>query len=205
LPDLKKKLTPIADWWHKDPFAVILISLCTVVSVPLGIIGILAAYCKLPYLPTCASPFTPQISPDAPRVLPFNKTTLFVSSSINSDAARELSDKLIGRLNDSGLPIASNKTDAVLNLEISRLTVGPPESNNATRVTWTVTVNAHVIIRQVNNNRELLAKDFAETTNPAKGSPENAEPAALLQLADRIMEYLNSNRKILNLQSHAME
>lgn len=168
-----------------------------VVGIPSSIIAIVEYNNTHSSVQAPSDPLSSHLNPKIKT--PAKNTGVFIRSAVNSASGHQLSDALGRRLSNIGIPVTSDNTKEGLDIEIESLTVdGPHEDNTDRQVSWTTTVALRIVIRRTMDNRVILTKDFSATTNPAADSPERASAVALLQTADRVVTYLDSNRQFLS-------
>jgi hypothetical protein len=144
--------------------------------------------------PSPAVPVPSALSVAPPTPVQANKASLFIYSSANASSSKDLARLLTQSLDNIGFPIAPDlATDTGPSVEITAIAIDGPHQPNYPR--WTSTVAAHVVMKR--GNATILSRDFPATSKVS--SSEEATPAALLQVANLIAQYLYDNRQSLKL------
>lgn len=187
-------LRPIATWWNEHPIGILL-------GVVVGIIGtvvsILSAYCLLPYMPGCSKTQTPPIE-DITFPSPSDSNGLFIHLPITSETGAQFSQTLANRLKGNGFNVTPTELQNSLILEIENFSVERPFADNSgSYLGWKAAVSARIVVKQATNSFIFFTKDFHAETTPPTNSPQTAESTALIQLADRISDFMEQHKQEL--------
>ncbi|MGH6810790.1 MAG: hypothetical protein ACREDM_00095 [Methylocella sp.] len=200
--------------WCQKHHAAALTFIATFIALTISFIGLPSSIVDLKHLLNPPNPQQGQTEKGNGReethVLhhpPLNKAGVFVHSSINSTLGDDLAGALTRSLENLGLSVASDRTDAGFDIEIKNLKIDGPRHDTDGRVSWTTTVNLNILIRQVKDAIPTVTKDFPGTATPfaetaTTDDSNTSQYAALLKVTDSVARYLDNNRQALNLHSH---
>lgn len=191
LPVILRKM---AKWCQEHPVPVLLSFLFTVIG---GLVTILAPYCLLPYMPGCSQTQPPPIE-DITLPSPSDSNGLFIHLPIASETGAKFSQTLANRLKGNGFNVTPTQMQNSLILEINNLSVERPFADNSGGyLGWKVAVSTKIVVKQAKDSLVFLTKDFRVETAPPTNSPQTAEATALIQLADRISDFMGQQRQKL--------